>query len=411
MTNEQLELLKEEVLLTLFEEKVRTMKNYSQVQIVCKNEVLKMHINRIFKKYNINDSYNDFISEYILHTWKAINKFEIKDSGSWEGIIAGTDTANIGRLIKYIKTTVGFNIYHYVNEGAKFTTAKDEDGNRHHLVIKMDTMSLDATNTDDETGSLMDLLTDENLILSINEQYEVTYFSKWFHEYKTGILTKSQLKFLDDLNKCKKVEGYTPNDVKEITGVPSNKVNARLARISNRIEKAWQKQKPVYKNRLEMLVENRIELLNGFIQITDEVEGYGQNMALTEWIVTHVDNEYVSELLFSNLSSAEGKQINQLYLGKKTGNLPATTLYKVYDIVEARIGYLEAFDTRVESIKPVMNEKLIQWKKEKQIRDTQKVTVYSADGSVKELQDFKPERTTKTKVVYVLPSGVQVDID
>ena len=413
---EQTNYLKEEFFNTIFEQQVKRYPNSIdkknlEVSLICTNPALANHFAKLFKKYNINHSYGDYLTECTFWAYRAIQRFEIKDEGSWEGIIAGTDKANLGRLINNIKTTVDFEIYKFANADAKFTMGKAEpEGESGHITLKMEVGSLDQLLENDSAGvDLLDILSDEHALWSNKEEeYSLSYFSEWFEAHKAEILTTSQLKLLEDLKMCRKVEGYTTNDVYEVTGVDSFRINTKLKKMAARVEKAWAKENPLdFKNRLEMQRDGELAIWNEVMDLVkDEEDLKFQNLRLTNYFMEHYETEKVANLVVDNLMGEDIILFNRIYKNRGAIQiaLPAQVLYKLINAVEGRIATLNKMDCHVGTA-PLKTKKT-----PPAASKIQPCVVYDFNGMFLRMEDGKPEKQSKSTVLYVLPNGVKVPL-
>lgn len=386
-----------------------------KVILECTDQRLVAHMNKLYKKYKrALQSKADFNSEYMLWAWRAIERFEIKDPGeSWAQLLEGNSPVLLGKVIKNIKRTTEHEIYRYANPDAKFTRGEVDGVKGQHITLKLQIESLDGllfSNDGEDSSTLEDFITEEDSLFgnNITEQYYINYFSKWFNENKERILVKSQLELLENLNKCRKVEGYTINDVQEYTGVPSNKINTRLKRIQHRVLKAWELEKPVFKNRLELERDSKIELLSEFVAIANDDSNLDtQNLRLTNWLKRTFNTTLVMDMLDEIMTKEETILTNRVLQGG-SGQIPSTVLYKLLSRVEEALDKLKQADC---STKPVIKKKdpLIQERENnRKIQQQGLVYVYQGDEFDKIIVDV-PKRK-KNNIVYVLPSGLQVPL-
>lgn len=386
-----------------------------KVILECTDQRLVAHMNKLYKKYKrALQSKADFNSEYMLWAWRAIERFEINDPGeSWAQLLEGNSPVLLGKVIKNIKRTTEHEIYRYANPDAKFTRGEVDGVKGQHITLKLQIESLDGllfSNDGEDSSTLEDFITEEDSLFgnNITEQYYINYFSKWFNENKERILVKSQLELLENLNKCRKVEGYTINDVQEYTGVPSNKINTRLKRIQHRVLKAWELEKPVFKNRLELERDSKIELLSEFVAIANDDSNLDtQNLRLTNWLKRTFNTTLVMDMLDEIMTKEETILTNRVLQGG-SGQIPSTVLYKLLSRVEEALDKLKQADC---STKPVIKKKdpLIQERENnRKIQQQGLVYVYQGDEFDKIIVDV-PKRK-KNNIVYVLPSGLQVPL-
>lgn len=384
--------------------------------IVCNNKSLDMFFNKLYKKYKIKHSYNDFMNECIYWTYFAIQRFHIRDEGSWEGILDGSDKTNIGRLISNIRTTVENEIIRFVNDKVLYTT-KRENGVKKHVRYTVTTTSMDAVfdNGTGELGTLYDIISSKNSYWEVQEGYELNHFMKWFHENRKRILTKSQNQFLDNLAKAQHLQdGMTPNDIEEVTGVSDRNRSTYIKRIYERTLKAWQKENPMgQKTQLQMAKEAELELWTPLIDLiyTDEIEG--QNKRISDWFVNNMVNETVANLVYDNLEGVEeNKAVTDAIVNSGEQKIiPAPILYKLVAKVEERLDYIQQMDTTSKPIEsnPENKKRNIEYANYKKKFIEQPCYVYDKDGNLKEIIPYKPFKEKVNTVHEVLPTGV-VDI-
>lgn len=377
---------------------------YATIEVNCKNDVLRKHMLQLYRKYKGSQmSFDEIQSEYQLWAWKAIERFEIEDGSSWEDILDGLDSKNFNKLIKNIKTTCNHEIYRFCNPDAKFTRGELDGVKGQHITLKIQVESLDAI-LFDEDKNIHDFVTDnDNVFNNFDDEYHVNYFHKWFEENKEDILTKSQLKLLKDLRKAKRVEGYTINDVEKYTGVPSNKINTRLKRISDRIKKRWCLEDHSHiKNRLELERDEKIEMLTEFVLMVEDSSNLEtQNLRLSNWFKKYHNNTLVMDLMDSVTTQLETIMVNKFLKGQLY-EIKAKTLYKFLEAVNNEIAKLKAMDCTVKKVEVAKN------KKEKHEKYNQVVTVTNVSGEVIR-KDIDVKKRAKSNIVYVLPSGARVE--
>lgn len=398
---------------SLFEHKAmkyQTAKDgvYATIEVECKNDVLKKHMNQLYRKYKGSQmSFDEIQSEYQLWAWKAIERFEIENDSECrsglEGLLDGSDVKNYNKLIKNIKTTCNHQIYRFCNPDAKFTRGELNGVKGQHITLKIQVDSLDAILFDDNKN-LNELMQDSDSVFNnVDDEYHVTYFHNWFEENKENILTKSQLKLLEDLKKCKKVEGYTINDVEKYTGVPSNKINTRLKRISERIQKKWCLESHNHiKNRLELERDSKIEMLREFVLMADDSTNLEtQNLRLSNWFKKYHNNTTVMDLMDSVTTDLETIMVNKFLRGQ-IHEIKARTLYKFLNAIELEIEKLKAMDCSTKKVEIVKD------KKAKHKRFNEIVTVTNENGEVLR-EEIDTKKKVKSNIVYVLPTGVRVE--
>lgn len=403
----------------LFQTRVIKVKNSTwenlgvKTVLECSEPRIVAHMDKLYKKYrHILQGKNDFNSEYLLWSWRAIERFEIRDEseGTWAQLVDGTaNPALLGKLIKNIKTTTEHEIYKYVNPDAKFTRGEVDGVKGQHITLKIQIESLDNLLFSEDNTTLEDFMSDEDSIFSqnVNDEYYITYFHKWFNEHKHRIITKSQLKLLEDLDKCKKVEGYTTNDIQKYTGVPSNKINARLKRIQTRVLKTWEKEKPTMKNRLEIERDKKIELLAEFQAIVkDDSNLDTQNLRLTNWLKRTYNTTLIMDMLDEMMTLEETKATNRVFQ-TGVGQIPATVLYKFSNRVDREMQKLKTSDYKVVPVSKEFNTKAQERKNRELIGKNAPAYVYK-DGEFQRIE-LTTEKKRKNNIVYILPSGLRVE--
>lgn len=410
-------LQREELFNNLFQNRVVNVYNSNEnlgvkTVLECSEPRIVAHMDKLYKKYkHILQGKSDFNSEYMLWAWRAIERFEIREEseGTWAQLVAGTaNPALLGKLIKNIKTTTEHEIYRYANPTAKFTRGEVDGVKGQHITLKIQIESLDNLLFSEDNTTLEDFMTDEDSIFSQNDndKYYITYFHKWFKEHKHRIITKSQLKLLEDLDKCKKVEGYTTNDIQKYTGVPSNKINARLKRIQVRVLKAWEKEKPTMKNRLEIERDNKIELLAEFQAIVkDDSNLDTQNLRLTNWLKRTYNTTLIMDMLDEVMTLEETKATNRVFQTGE-GQIPAVVLYKFSDRVDKEMHKLKTSDYKVIPVSKEFNTKA-QEARNKELIGKNPLTYVYKDGEFQRVE-LTPEKKRKNNIVYILPSGLRV---
>src|SRR5699024_5341338 len=175
------------------------------------------------------------------------------------------------------------------NPHTKKTTARI-NGERKTISIDLKPQSIDMLiQGEDSETALINLLHEDSSIFYQNEQQssQMNYFIHWYNEAKGTVLTDSQLKFLDDLQKVKKLSNPTPEEIREMTGTESHQVNQKLNRIYNRVMKAWEEEseskKLETKNRK---IINDINLIEGYFMLLND-GGENQEENLSKYIKHH----------------------------------------------------------------------------------------------------------------------------
>ena len=107
--------MKKEFLNTLFAQEVVKGQEAGKkidIRITVKNKALATNFKQLYRKYEgaYSNNYQAFLSDCMWLTNQAVQNFEIKDAGSWQGMVDGSDKVNVARLITSIKTTVKHEI-------------------------------------------------------------------------------------------------------------------------------------------------------------------------------------------------------------------------------------------------------------------------------------------------------------
>lgn len=389
------------------------------------NKSLEIFFNKLYSKYKVKNNYNDFLNECIYWTYFAIQRFTVRDGGSWEGMIGGTDKANIGRLITSIKTTVEHEVIRFINDGVIYTSKRDEEGKVEHAKYKFTFSSLDAIlmGAEGEETSLINMVGDEQGFWGNKEGYASSHFIQWFNENKERVLTASQLQLLDNLSKCShEKDGYTENDISQYVGFNSKKVGEYLERIKGRVMKAWRKENSLgQKTQLELMKDAEVELWTSLIDLVYTEDTAGQNKAISDWFIAHLDNDKVANMVYDHIDKEASIAVTNAYVnrGGQTA-IPSKVIYTLVAKVEDRLDYLQQLET--ESVKFYKKETemgrwtpqahkehaqgLKAWKEQ-----TCKVYKRNEDGSLGELvreEAWKPFKQKTNGVQEVLPTGVIV---
>ena len=356
MTNLNETQLKKEFYKGLFENRVVKYKNpvdrkLVDVHLACKNESLDRFFNRLFAKYNFKTkvSIADFMSECAFHTFTAVRRFEIRDGGSWEGMIDGTDKANIGRFITNTKTTVENEIIRYANGDLKFTTGKI-DGEVKHVKIGFDMTSLDTliVGADGHESPMVEMVSADQSFWGQKHDYAMSSFLEWFHANKAEILTASQLQLLENLKKCgHEKDGYTDGkDIQRVLGFTPRLLSTYLDRIKTRTLKAWEKAQ-VCENKTHSgrAVEKELKVWADLMAIVNDDELETQNKRISEWFIEWHEADCVSVLICDTLNVSDTSIVAYAIRKKGEHEIPAKILYKLVAAAENRVEWLEKVDT------------------------------------------------------------------
>ena len=403
----------------LFSQQVKRYKHetdgkFIDVLTLPTNKSLEMFFNRLYSRYKIKHSYQDYMNECIYHTYNAVMRFEVRDGGSWQGMIDGTDKANIGKLISSIKTAVEHEIWYFVNDGGKRT--KNED--RENVKVKFNMTSLDSLimGAEGEETTLVNSISSEMGFWGDKEGYKADHFKKWFEENRHRFLLRNQNLLIDNLAKCShEKDGYTENDVEAVTGVKSNNMTATMNRIKKRTLDAFEKENPMgHKTQLEMQKEEEIELWLPLIDLIYSDDA-SQNDKISAWLIANLDNEKVSNMVYDHITGKESIAVTDAYANG--GQIPSKVLYKVIEKVEARLDYLHQLDTtsvkfykKPEEMGRWTPEAHKEWNKKAKAWKEQPTKVYklNPDGTVGEFlreEKYVPFKHKDEAIHEVLPTG------
>ncbi len=386
----------------------------------CKNESLNRFFMKLYNKYKGKLAKKDFIAECMSFSYMAILKFECENYECWKGILKGTNSKDIGKLITYIKKTVKNKIYEFVvNDDVKFTRGMVEGEKGQHIMLRLNLTSIDSyVNGDDGSKvALMDLLGSDSNLFAQYDGYCWNFFIKWFKQNKDRILTKTQIKFLDDLTLCyhEKGDNYTKDDVYEVTGTPSSKKNTKLKKIEARVLKIWEKENPMGKKTLlQMQKEEELVMWEGLMKIVygDDVDLFGQNRLVSDWFVSHLDEEAVWKLVFDLLDDNECRNVVNAYKYKRLV-IEYNILYKLFEAVEARIDELLAYEVQaVEFFKRDCEkgnwnlDAHLEYEQNLKIFREQPCFVYDLEGNFVRIEGMKAKR--ELNIIEMQPTGTEV---
>ncbi|WP_422406936.1 MULTISPECIES: hypothetical protein [Gammaproteobacteria] len=418
--------LKEVFFNQLFEQRVikyPTERDGKFIDVVyqCNNESLHNFINKLYSKYKIKHSFTDYMSECMYWTNIAIQRFNIRDDSSWTFIIAGTDRPNIGKLISNIKTTIENEIIKFNNPDTKWTTKREGSANR-HVAYKYSFTSLDQVlmDTESNTTSLIQTISSDKTYWMNKEGYMMNEFIKWFLENKEDILLKSQIRFLNNLEKCQhEKDGYTENDIAQVTGVPHRLIGTYLQRIKDRVEKAWSKEKQTGRSIVQMSIDAEVNMwdeLTDIMYCEDEnIQAQAQNF--TYWIKNHLEEDTVSNIIADGFNSEETQSIVKAF--KDNTTIPNILLYKFQLLVEDRLHKLTTTDTTATPFykkQSEMGKYTSQAHKEynNSLQDFkhQPCHVYDLQGNFKETVPYKTSPNKSKTIFYqVSPAGVHTELE
>jgi len=384
--------------------------------LICTEPKLDRYIKKQYSKYK-KGSYNNFFTECMLLSWEAIQKFDILDDGNWRGILDRTDKKNFNRVISYIKTTIKFDVIKKVNPKLKYTTAKI-GGEREHVAYKIEPSSLEVPiyESADSVIQLKDIINQDSDFWankSYTEDYRYTHFINWYEENKEDILIDSQLELLKNLQKANLVEGYSPKDVEDITGVPSNKINTRLKRIERRILKVWEKENPLgEKTFQDVRRENEINLWEEFIEIMMDQDNLEiQNKKLTVWIQKNSYREEIIKLT-EVLEKEELITFNKYINYSEIGEIPVEILSKLVIAIEKRIKTLKMpYITKNEKKEHKKSNKFEEWEERQKELKNQPVYVYNKDRELIRIVTGYNKKKKGTYIINITPTGTHEIID
>lgn len=315
--------------------------------LISTNSSLQNFFEKLYHKHKIKYSLSDFISECQYWSYMAIMKFEIRDDGDWEDMIAGTDKANIGRCITAIKNTVEPEIIRFLADGIKFNTTSI-NGEVFNTATSVKFSSLDRMiiSEDGNEANLMDEISADMSFWTEKHDYMANQFIEWFRENKDRILTKSQLSLLKNLQKVAYGDGTTSaKEIERVTGKKSTLIQSQyLKGIKTRMLKAWEKEKSSYaKTQLQLQVEAEVTLwteLMDIIYMDDELSF--QNYKISQWFAQNINNSTVMNLIYDNLV---GEDISNVMRAIDKHEIASKTIYKLIDLVEKRLNKLQVMDT------------------------------------------------------------------
>lgn len=361
--------------------------------------------NALYRKYQgvSAHSYQDFMNECAALTYKAISRFDVEDNMSWEGILSGSDRKNIGKLMSNIKRTVKNDLIKFVNEKSKFTRVQNQDA-----IVNFSTESLSERldTNDGETLERYEMVSES--YWDVQDGYEQDFFIKWFQENKEKVLIKSQIKLLEGLAMCQNDSEYTENDVYAVTGVPSHKINTKLARIAEKVTEAFEKAYPGYsKSITDVEKESQNEMLIDFLTLTNTFEYESQEV--TEWIVARMDNEFLTNTFYDYLNPSDTQDWLQAF--KEDSLIPEHVVFEMVESAKEKAVALSNWETEKVKfhVKHTDNrfDKLLHALYNARTREFKERPCYVYDrfGNLLRTEKFIPE-TKKTQIIEVTPAGI-----
>lgn len=374
---------------------------------------LLKHYEELKQKYGFKRNWLELQSEYVFQAWEAINKFQ-PDAGikGWEALSKDSDRHETNKLIKYIKQTVGYKIYEFVNPNA-FRTTTTKEGERVHYTLVLEFESLDALLTNGEgedTVPPINLTDENNLFNNTMYTYYVNHFQKWYEENRDTILAKSQVEFLDNLRKCSNKPYLTASEFEETTGVKWADYSRRLRKIEERIAKAWEKEKPVKQSRKQVFNSGRIKFFQEYMTILNNDNCLqAQNLLLTNHLVKGVTDIKVEldifQLTNDELALEELIHFNKIAKDSNHRNVPLSgqILYKLTNAIEALL--ITLVDGQEELTEEIKLEK-----PKPTMKKARKTTIktYNQQGTlIGHEVSIAQEQVQHKNIFYLLPSGVK----
>lgn len=323
------------------------------VYLEIKNQRLYYHLEELKMKYGFKKSDSDMQSEYISQSWEAIMKFKPESEDEmegWEAISSGTDEKLFNQLISYIKTTVGYKMYEFVNPNA-FRTTTTVDGERVHYTLVMEFESLDellSREVESEASLPVELTDENNVFNNTMYSYYISYFQKWFEENKEDILVDTQLEFLENLKKCSSDPYLTAGEFEEVTGVRWSDYSRRLRRIEGRIARAWENSQPKKKSRKQVVDEKILKYLQDYMKIVKRGDIKTQNLELTNHLVRGMkDKDLEFEVFRITNNVLKGEKLIEFNRIVNNNNfngvsLGSKSLYAITNEVSRRVRQLRA---------------------------------------------------------------------
>lgn len=342
--------LKRDVLNELFELEVINSQQRVTTRINCKNKALNAHFNNLHRKYSFKISYDTFFTECIYWSFQALEKFTL-ESGSWEGVLDGTNQKGRGQLINYIKTTVENQAIRFANPDTLFTTRK-VNGKREHVQIELVFSSLDALIMDsegDQSTLINSIAENQNHLDRDTRKYKINHFVAWFENTKHLILQDSQLKLLEELPEALNDDSKTFNGayLQEELGILPNNLPKYLDRIKERTLKAYLTEFPNGVSTLKQSkATKRYKRLKNFFQRLNKEELPDQEVY--RWIYKIMEETWANEALEKALTLEERINLNLSYQGRAA--LSKKTAYKA----------INALYEEMNRYKEVMEEEIIQ---------------------------------------------------
>ena len=326
-----------------------TRKDYvDSFSFKCNNKYLSSFYNNQLNKYyellcNIYPSKyvrRNFMGECIAYTYEAIIGFDVLDGNGWSGILDGTDKANIKRLVKHIKKTVKFKILReIINYDKQYTKRNIDDKKEQHVVVKLNIRSLDNVVLDCEgqETTLNKIVSDDQRFVFNKDGHTFEFFKEWLDENKDRVLSNLQLKYLS-------------------SGLYERKMHNR---ICDKLLRELEKENPFQLNGRNKTIQQiqKEKEINYWTQLMDIIysENENQNSKISNWIISNIDNDYVSDIVYS-MDNEDVRHIVSVYASSSDSNssidcnyICSKVLYRFYNLVEDRLDQLMLLD--VDSVK------------------------------------------------------------
>lgn len=311
------------------------------------NTSLNAYFSQLFKKYERKYSYrkNDFLADVALIVTEAVYKFEIIDDGSWEYIIDGTDTKNIGRLITFIKKEVRYalnNLYDGIKSTKKVI---DENGKSHqmHTFIGVNFVSIDSllcSNTEerhevlDVEGSYWDA--------NFKSSAQKAVFSEWFNEMRGKILTKSQndlITVLESINYFDRKTELSREELGQALGCNPDTIPVKISRIRKKVAKKWNEQRKFYSEpRIIKTLRKELNLLLTIQDFDDD------NDKFSKAVRSNIDAGVILRIVQDKLLPEDSMTVSDCVKNKT--EIPSRILYVISAGIEEAIEELELYIIR-----------------------------------------------------------------
>lgn len=319
----------EKVLEKWFEVEVIRNKDL-ELNVVIKHEILRGQSSKEYSRMKQKPTFKQFKVDYMNSVFEALLAYSEADEAFERAILEQCNETidyeadrEMNVLSKYVFKAIEGERKEKTDV-VRVRVGKGED----RAKIVLNTYSLDYLSNDDGEFSIIDLLSEESNVFNNNHnlKWHKSRFGKWFENNKHDILTKSQVKFIDDLN-CINVYEVDNAEIERITGTKMNNVNAKLNAIAERTLKAWNKQ---MSGQLRGSIHNS-SIPGEFVAIknmmnSDDLDS--MNEKIWEFVVENWDE--LEEKFIGKLMSKEYQTINR-------NEYDTQLLYKIVDIVLAEL--------------------------------------------------------------------------